>query len=210
MPPRDIYTEPDPIDPHTLRNLGPLAPLAGVWEGRGVDTHPVAEGTEDTEYIERIELQPIDPQANGPQLLYGLRYHQHVNQPGDPVAFHDQVGFWLWEPATGTLVQTLAIPRAQVALAGGRAEPGARTFTVRAARGSTAFGICSGRFLEEAFTTVEYALTISVKEDGTWTYEQDTVLRVAGRTEPFHHVDRSTLRRVGEPIPNPAALADDG
>ena len=110
MPPRDIYTEPDPIDPHTLRNLGPLAPLAGVWEGRGVDTHPVAEGTEDTEYIERIELQPIDPQANGPQLLYGLRYHQHVNQPGDPVAFHDQVGFWLWEPATGTLVQTLAIP----------------------------------------------------------------------------------------------------
>jgi len=206
---RDIYTEPDPIDPHTLRNLGPLAPLAGVWEGRGVDTHPVAEGTEDSEYVERIELLPIDPQPNGPQLLYGLRYHQRVTEPGDPATFHEQVGFWLWEPATKALVQTLAIPRAQVALAGGRAERDARKFTVHAERGATSFGICSGPFLEEAFTTAEYSITITVHEDGTWSYEQDTLLRVAGRPEPFHHTDRSTLRRVGDAIPNPSALAED-
>jgi hypothetical protein len=206
---RDIYTEPDPIDPHTLRNLGPLAPLAGVFEGRGVDTHPVAEGTEDTEYVERIELQPIDPQPNGPQLLYGLRYHQHVNQPGDPLTFHDQIGYWLWEPATRSVLQTLAIPRAQVALAGGHAEPDARKFTLRAQRGATSFGICSGPFLEEAFTTAEYSITVTVHDDGTWSYEQDTVLLVAGRPERFHHVDRSTLRRIGDAMPNPAALADD-
>jgi hypothetical protein len=205
---RDIYTEPEEIDPHTLRNLGPLAPLAGVWEGRGVDTHPVAEGTEDSEYVERIELQPIDPQPNGPQLLYGLRYHQHVNEPGDPLTFHDQVGYWLWEPATSTVVQTIAIPRMQVAMAGGQAERDARTFTLRAARGSTVFGICSGPFLEESFTTVEYAITVDVNVDGTWSYEQKTILRVAGRPEPFRHVDRSTLRRVGAPIANPAALAE--
>ena len=30
--PKDIFTEPD-IDPDTLANLGPLRPLAGVWEG---------------------------------------------------------------------------------------------------------------------------------------------------------------------------------
>jgi hypothetical protein len=207
---RDIYTEPDPIDPHTLRNLGPLAPLAGVWEGRGLDTHPVAEGTEDSEYLDRIELQPIDPQPNGPQLLYGLRYHQRVTEPGDPATFHDQVGYWLWEPATRTVVQTLGIPRAQVALAGGRAEPDARKLTVRAVRGATAFGICSGPFLEEAFTTVEYTLTVTVNADGTWSYEQDTVLQVAGRSEPFHHVDRATLRRVDPPTPNPSALAEGG
>jgi hypothetical protein len=205
---RDIYTEPDPIDPHTLRNLGPLAPLAGVWEGRGLDTHPVAEGSEDSEYIDRIELQPIDPQPNGPQLLYGLRYHQHILQPGDPVTFHDQIGYWLWEPAAHAVVQTLAIPRAQVALAGGRAEPDARRFTVRAARGATAFGICSGPFLEEAFTTAEYTITVTVNDDGTWSYEQDIVLEIAGRAEPFHHVDRATLRRVAPPTPNPAAVAE--
>jgi hypothetical protein len=201
----DIFTEPDPIDPDTLRHLGPLAPLAGVWEGRGVDTHPVAEGTEDSEYLERIELQPIDPQPNGPQLLYGLRYHQHITEPGDPATFHDQVGYWLWEPATGALVQSLAIPRAQVALAGGTAAPDARRFTVRATRGATGFGICSGPFLERAFTTVEYSITVTVNADGTFAYEQETVLQVAGRPEPFRHLDRCTLRRVAPPTPNPLA-----
>ena len=40
----DIYTEPDG-DPDTLANLGPLGPLAGIWEGtRGADEHPVADG----------------------------------------------------------------------------------------------------------------------------------------------------------------------
>ncbi len=202
---RDIFTEPEHIDPSTLDHLGPLAPLAGVGEGRGLATHPVASGAEDSEYLDRIELQPIDPQPNGPQLLYGLRYHQHVTEPGDPATFHDQVGYWLWEPATGTVIQTLSIPRAQVALAGGRAEPGARRFTVKATRGSTVFGICSGPFLEESFTTQEYSITITMNEDGTFSYEQDTVLKVAGRSELFHHVDRSTLRRVAPPTPNPSA-----
>lgn len=204
---QDIFTEPADIDPHTLRNLGPLAALAGVWEGRGVDIHPVAEGTEESEYVERIELQPIDPQPNGPQLLFGLRYHQHVQEPGDPATFHDQVGYWLWEPATRTVVQTLSIPRMQVALAGGQAEPDARRFTVKATRGSTAFGICSGPFLEASFTTVEYSITVTVGDDGTFGYEQDTVLQVAGRPELFHHTDRSTLRRVAAPSLNPSALA---
>ncbi len=53
------------------------------------------------EYYERIEMQPIDPQANGPQLFYGLRYHLHVNTREEDIAFHDQVGYWLYEAATG-------------------------------------------------------------------------------------------------------------
>jgi hypothetical protein len=46
---------------------------------------------------------------------------------------------------------------------------------------------------------------VSANADGTLTYEQDTVLQVAGRPEPFHHTDRNTLRRVALPEPNPAA-----
>ena len=72
--PADIFTEPSDVDDNTLANLGPLRRLAGVWEGRkGVDINPKADGPERREFVERIELQPIDPQANGPQLLYGLR-----------------------------------------------------------------------------------------------------------------------------------------
>jgi hypothetical protein len=74
---RDIYTEPEG-DPNTLANLGPLAALAGIWEGTGgADEHPVVEGTERNAFHERYELQPIDRQTNGPQLFYGLRYHPH-------------------------------------------------------------------------------------------------------------------------------------
>ena len=70
-------------------------------------------------------------------------------------------------------------------------------------------GAPAGPFLEEAFTTVEYSNTVTVNDDGTWSYEQDTVLQVLGRPEPFHHVDRCTLRRVAAPAPNPA-LARSG
>jgi len=81
--PDDIFTEPDPIDPDTLSNLGPLRHLAGVWEGvTGQDINPKADGPERRAFSERIELQPIDPQTNGPQLFYGLRYHVHIVRPG--------------------------------------------------------------------------------------------------------------------------------
>jgi len=201
---RDIYTEPD-FDLDTLRNLGPLAALAGTWEGQGTDVHPVATGTETEPYRERMVLEPIDPQTNGPQLLYGLRYHVHINKLDERLTFHDQVGYWLWEPATGTILQTIAIPRGQSALASGTATPDARTFTVRAVLGSPTAGIVSAPFLHENFRTLEYRITVTVDGD-TFTYEQDTILQIAGRREPFHHTDRNTLRRLARPSPNPAAL----
>ncbi len=200
----DIYTEPEDIDLDTLSNLGPLAPLAGVWEGEGIDTHPVAEGGEDERYRERIEFEPIDPQPNGPQLLYGLRYHLHVNKLDEVLTFHDQVGYWLWEPATKMILQTLTIPRGQVAMAAGTAEPDARRFTVKATLGSPTAGIISAPFLHENFRTLEYAITVSVNSDGTLGYEQDTLLQIAGRTEPFHHVDKNVLQRIAAPKRNPA------
>jgi hypothetical protein len=30
-------------------------------------------------------------------------------------------------------------------------------------------------------------------------------LEIRGKAEPFHHTDRNTLTKVGEPIPNPLA-----
>src|ERR1044072_4870448 len=118
--PDDIFTEPEDVDPDTLANLGPLKPLAGVWEGRkGVDLNPKADGPERREYLERIEIQPIDPQANGPQLFYGLRYHVHIVASDEDTTFHDQIGYGLWEAATGLLMQILALPRGQGALGQG-------------------------------------------------------------------------------------------
>ena len=205
--PDDIFTEPEDVDPDTLANLGPLRRLAGVWEGRkGVDLNPKADGPERREFIERIELQPIDPQANGPQLFYGLRYHVHILATDEDSTFHDQVGYWLWEPATGLILQTLAIPRGQTALAAGRAEADGTKLTVRAVRGQTEYGISSTAFLEHAFRTDSYALEITFHADGSWSYVSDTMLTVRGRPEPFRHRDVNRLTRIAEPTPNPLML----
>ena len=204
--PEDIFTEPEDVDPETLANLGPLRRLAGIWEGqRGVDINPKADGPETREYYERIELQPIDPQANGPQLFYGLRYHLHVNTREEDIAFHDQVGYWLYEASTGLILQTLAIPRGQIAIAAGHAEPDAKQLVVKAERGQTEYGICSTSFLELAFRTDAYQLTIDFHDDGSWSYVSDTTLMVKGRDEPFLHRDRNRLVKVAEPDLNPWA-----
>ena len=204
--PDDIFTEPADVDPDTLANLGPLSRLAGVWEGRkGIDLNPKAAGPERRAYFERIEMQPIDPQTNGPQLLYGLRYHVHVNTEEEAATFHDQVGYWLWEPASGLIMQTLAIPRGQSLLAGGQAKPDGAGLIVSARRGETVYGIVSTPFLEYAFRTDSYQLDVTFNADGSWTYVSDTMLSVRGQAEPFRHRDRNTLVKVAEPTPNPLA-----
>lgn len=201
--PEDIYTEPSP-DLHTLANLGPLAGMAGIWEGkRGLDVKPKADGARKQAFVERMELQPIDPVTNGPQLYYGLRYVILINKPDNKKTYHEQVGYWLWEPATGTVVQTLTIPRGQSAMAGGTVAPDAKTFELVATRGSTSYGILSNPFLEHAFTTVEYRIVVTFHDDGSWEYDEDTVMQIKGTEELFHHTDRNVLVKVGEPTPNP-------
>jgi hypothetical protein len=205
----DIYTEPDG-DPDTLANLGPLRPMAGVWEGiKGADEHPAVEGTAKNAFVEHYELQPIDRQTNGPQLFYGLRYHTHITKPGEAETFHDQVGYWLYEPAVEAVTLTLGIPRAQVLLASGPAGPDATDFELTAAVGSEIFGILSNPFLDQAFRTLSYRIQITINTDGTWSYEEEGVLQIPGRDEPFSHTDRNTLTRIGPPELNPLAQAAD-
>jgi len=204
--PEDIFTE-LAAQPDTLANLGPLRRLAGVWEGRsGIDINPKAEGPERREFSERIELQPIDAQANGPQLLYGLRYHTRILANDEEATFHDQCGYWLWEPASGLVLQTLSIPRGQVAIAAGHAAPDASELVLTATRGQTEYGICSNAFLEYAFRTESYRIEVVFNPDGSWSYVLDTMLLVRGREQPFLHRDRNTLVKVAEPTPNPIML----
>ncbi len=204
--PEDIYTEPANLDFDTLKNLGPLTGMAGVWTGdHGLDVKPKAEGPKKQAYVERMELQPIDPQTNGPQVFYGLRYFTHIVKPGQVKTYHQQVGYFLWEPATNTVIQTLTIPRAQIAMAVGKANPTDRTFELKAQRGSETYGILSTPFLEYAFRTVLFTIRVTINDDGTWEYDEDTVLMIRGQTEPFHHTDRNRLIKIAEPTPNPLA-----
>ena len=127
--PEDIYTEPANVDVNTLRNLGPLAAMAGVWEGQ----------------------------------------------------------------------------RGMVVMAHGQAAPDAKSFELVATHVDPHFGIRSSPFLDHAFKTVEFRIKVTVNDDGTWGYEEDTVLQIQGQSELFHHTDRNLLRRVAAPTPNPLA-----
>ena len=204
--PDDIYADPPGIGINTLDKLGPLAPLAGVWAGmRGVDIAPKASGPRRQEFNERIELQPVDPGNNGPQVLYALRYHSRMTKPGEVGTYHDQVGYWLWEPAAERVMHSLTIPRGQTVLAVGHAAADARQFTCTATRGDTAYGICSNPYLEANFRTDSFTITVTVHDDGTWSYDEDTVMAIRGQDEPFHHRDVNRLTRIAAAKPNPLA-----
>ncbi len=205
--PADIFTENADIDPRTLDNLGPLSGMAGVWKGfSGEDIAPKEDGPDSSVFSDTIVLEPIDPQSNGPQYFYGLRYHQQVVKRGEDGLFHDQVGYWLWEPATGTIILSLTIPRGQTAFAFGKAAPDAKSFELVARRGETVNGICSNPFLEQAFRTEEFRIKVTKHADGTWSYDQTTFLKVRGQDGLFEHRDHNRLKRVGKPKPNRAAL----
>jgi hypothetical protein len=203
----DLFTEPEG-DPDTLANLGPLRPMAGVFEGRsGSDDHPVAGGGENETFTERYELQPIDFQTNGPQLFYGLRYHTHIDSPTEVGTFHDQVGYWLWEPLAEQVVFTLSIPRGQALLAIGPASADATEFELTATLGLEGNGIVSNPFLLRGFKTTSYSIAVSIGTDASWSYESDGILEIPGVDAPFHHVDRNTLHRIAPPTPNPLAAS---
>lgn len=208
--PADIFAEPE-VDPDTLANLGPLRPLAGTWRAvKGADTSPKDTGPETKTYVEQVLLEPIDGQTNGPQLFYGLRYHKHIINPQEKITFHDQVGYWLWEPKTGLIVQTLTIPRGQCVLATGTAKADDRRFFVEAVRGNTTNGIVSQSFLEDNFRTDRYRCEIIVNDDDSWTYTLDTTLMVRGQESPFDHHDTNTLLRIAAAAPNPFEVASRG
>ena len=98
----------------------------------------------------------------------------------------------------------------QVLLASGTASPDATEFEVTAAVGSEEYGILSNPLLNRAFRTISFRMRVTVNRDGTWSYEEDTLLQIPDREQPVHHIDRNTHRRIGEPTPNPLTRAEEG
>lgn len=181
-----------------LAQLGPLAALAGVWEGdKGDDVAPSDDrGTEQNKYRERMTFEPIGSVNNHEQTLYGLRYATTAWRIGEPAPFHEEVGYWLWDPKEKQVLRCFIVPRGVSVIAGGTAVPTATSFTLSAEVGSETYGICSNRFLDREFKTVRYELKVTIQDSQTFTYEEDTQLRITGQAQLFHHRDKNTLRRV--------------
>jgi hypothetical protein len=178
--------------------LGPLAPLAGTWEGdEGKDVAPSDDrGTETNDFRERMTFEPIGRVENHEQALHGLRYTTTAWRLGEADPFHEEVGYWLWDGGAKQVMRCFIVPRGVTVLAGGLAEPDAKQLVMSAELGSPTFGIASNPFLHEHFQTVRYDLTVTLHEDGRMSYAEDTHLRMPGRSEVFHHTDANTLKKL--------------
>jgi len=182
--------------PEMLAHLGPLAALAGIWEGNeGVDVAPAKEGSKETHFRERTTFEPIGPVVNGPQVLYGLRYSTVAWPLIQEQPFHEEVGYWLWDAERKQVMRCFIVPRGVVVNAGGTSEPGAKEFCMTAEAGASVYGILSNPFLEEAMKTVRYELKVTIHEPWKFSYKEDTQLQIAVNPDVFHHTDENILKR---------------
>ena len=182
-----------------MSEWGPLAGLAGEWEGTGgLDTafSHSRSGVFGTEYREKCSMKPFGPVDNGSQSLYGLDYRTAMWRGDEENPFHTEVGYWLWDAATGEVLRGFVVPRGITILAGGTAAADATEFTLDAALGEGQYTIGENLYLAKNASTTGYTVTVTVGQD-TWSYEETSTLRMNEFAEPFAHTDRNTLHRVG-------------
>ncbi len=181
----------------TVKNLGPLAALAGTWEGDlGVDVAPGRGGAVETRYRERLVFEPLGPVENGPQILYGLRYATTAWPLDADEAFHEETGYWLWDAGNKQVLRCFIVPRGVLINAGGDAEAASASFHLSAEVGSETYGILSNKYLDAHHKTMKYELDVSISADGQFSYKEDTQLWTPENDAIFHHTDQNTLIRV--------------
>jgi len=182
-----------------ISKLGPLSKLAGKWEGaKGDDMSPDDDrtSTENNKYLERLTLEPFGPVNNHEQEMYGLRYSMMAWRLGVEDAFHEEVGYYLWDPKAKQVMKCFIVPRGISVIAGGTVEPNAKEFKIAAKLGSPTYGIASNQFLDVEFKTTYYEIKFKIEDDQTFTYEQDTHIVMKNRKDIFHHTDKNTLKKV--------------
>lgn len=182
-------------------NYGPLAALIGAWEGdKGVDRAPEPDGEERSPYYETLVFEAAGDVTNAEaQTLSVVRYHQVVSRKSNKQVFHDQVGYWLWDPADNTIVELFTIPRGVAVVAGGTLAPSDNpaqelVFKVAADANSPQFGIVQAPFMFKQARTTAFTHKITVKGD-EMRYSESTILDIYDK-KSYDHSDVNTLRRV--------------
>lgn len=180
-------------------NRGPLFAYVGTWEGnKGDDIAPSDNriGIENNKFKERLILEDAGVVQNHEQNLYALRYSLVAWRLGETAAFHEERGYFIWDAATKHFSRCFVIPRGISVIAGAEVEPNSTKFTLKSEAGSCTYGICSNPFLDAEFKIVSFTVSMNLLDGKSISYEQDTVLKLKGRTDLFHHKDRNTLNRV--------------
>lgn len=184
----------------TPEQLGPLAGLVGTWEGnQGIDVsfHHAEGRVGETPYREVNVFKPFGPVDNGTQSLFGLDYRGTAWRLGEDEPFHTEVGYWLWDAATGQVMKCFMVPRGSTLIAGGDATADATSFHLHAECGSETYGVLSNKYLIDAAKVLTFDMTVTVG-DGEYSYDETTVYDLARTKSRIEHTDRNTLKRVAD------------
>ena len=136
-------------------------------------------------------MKPFGPVDNGTQHLYGLDYRMAAwrTNVDEENPFHTEVGYWLWDGATGEIMRCFMVPRGSTILAGGTAKATDTTFSLEATVGDEVYGILSNKYLAEKARTKKYTCTVTI-DGNTWSYDECTTYDHAiGGT--IAHTDRN-------------------
>ena len=180
-------------------DYGPLACLIGTWQGdRGMDHAPEPDGDADSPYFETLCFEAGGDVTNAEaQVLAIVPYRQVVSRKSTGEVFHHELGYWLWDRATGVVMHSLQIPRAVGLLAGGTATAladGSTVLDVHATDGDPDWGIVQSPFMRDNARTTAFSHRITVNGDRL-VYEETTTLAIYGRRD-VAHTDVNELRRA--------------
>lgn len=185
-------------------NYGPLRFLIGTWESRGLTGENQAPDPdrkiENTKYRQTMIFEPIGDVNNHEQVLYVLRYHTKAWEEGehgeDDKPFHEEVGYFIWDKGHRQVMKSFIVPRGVSVNAAGDADQDSTEFKLSATLGSTTYGICSNKFLDEEFQTVRYDIKIELVDEDTISYDENTQIKIKGQDRIFDHTEKNTLIRV--------------
>lgn len=176
---------------------GPLAALVGNWAGdKGVDRAPEPGEEERNPYYETINFEAIGDVTNADkQTLSVVRYHQVVSRKSNDEVFHNESGYYSYDPETGVICLGLTIPRGLALLAGGKASQVDEGLSIdlKATAGDEEFGVVQSPFMMQNAKTTAFTRTLIVDGD-KMRYTQTTFLDIYGKTHD--HIDINRLQKT--------------
>ncbi len=178
-------------------DFGPLRGLIGVWKGAvGIDVAPEPDGRESNPYFETITYSPVGGVTNAEsQNLAVIHYRQIVQRKSDGEVFHDETGYWMWDPAAEIVMHSLVIPRAVCVLAGGKYSgkkntDGRVVIEVAARIDDKDWQIIQSPFMQKNASTKEFRQEVIVG-NGKLSYSETTMVDIYGKM--FEHTDQNEL-----------------
>lgn len=176
-------------------DYGPLQALIGHWQGdKGLDVSPDPQGDEKAAYADTIVFSPVGDATNAEQQkLAALHYHQAVTRISDGKLFHNETGYWLWDPDKKLVMQTLTIPRGLSLVAGGPIEADATVIEVTATDEDSDWTISQSPFLQSHAKTRTFHHRIEINGD-LLRYDETMLVDIYGKQ--FVHTDKNELQRI--------------